>query len=60
VWPRQPFTSEVSDEMPNHQLIAAGACLACAIGYTVTGKPLSAIATLVVLGLVNLAFILAR
>jgi hypothetical protein len=40
--------------------VAAGACLACGIAYTVTGRPLSAIATLVVLGLANLAFIFAR
>jgi hypothetical protein len=40
--------------------IAAFACLSCAIGYTITNKPVSAIATLVVLGLANLAFILVR
>jgi hypothetical protein len=40
--------------------IAAVACLGCGIGYTVEGRPLNAIAMLVILGLVNLAFILAR
>jgi hypothetical protein len=40
--------------------IAAVACLACGIEYTVTSGPLSAIATLVILGLVNLGFILLR
>jgi hypothetical protein len=40
--------------------IAASACLACALAYTVANKPLIAIATLVVLGLANLAFILVR
>jgi hypothetical protein len=39
--------------------IAAVACLACGVGYTMNGKPLNAIAMLVILGLVNLAFILA-
>jgi hypothetical protein len=41
-------------------LIAGGACLACGIAYTLTDRPLTAIATLVVLGIANLAFILAR
>jgi hypothetical protein len=40
--------------------IAAFACLSCAIAYTITNRPVSTIATLVVLGLANLAFILAR
>ena len=40
--------------------IAAGACLACAIGYTVANRPVTTIATLVVLGVVNLAFIIVR
>ena len=40
--------------------IAACACLACAIGYTIANRPVSAIATLVVLGVANLVFILAR
>ena len=41
-------------------LIAAGACLACGILYTVTNRPLAAVVLLVVLGLANLAFILVR
>jgi len=41
-------------------LIAAGACLVCGIAFTVTGRPVTAIATLAVLGLVNLAITLAR
>ena len=41
-------------------LIAAGACLACGVLYTVTNRPLAAVALLVVLGLANLAFILVR
>jgi hypothetical protein len=41
-------------------LIAASACLCCGIAYTVTNRPLTSIAVLVVLGLANLAFILAR
>jgi hypothetical protein len=40
-------------------LVVAGACLACGIAYSVTGGPMTAIATLVALGLANLAFILA-
>jgi hypothetical protein len=40
--------------------IAAIACLSCAIAYTVTDRPVTTIAMLVVLGLGNLAFILAR
>jgi hypothetical protein len=44
----------------NVNLIAASACLACGIGYTVANRPLAAIATLVVIGLANLAFILGR
>jgi hypothetical protein len=39
--------------------IAAVACFVCGIEYTVNGRPLNAIAVLVILGLVNLAFILA-
>jgi hypothetical protein len=39
-------------------LVVAGACLACGAAYSATGGPMSAIATLVVLGLANLAFIL--
>jgi hypothetical protein len=38
-------------------LIAAGACLVCGIFYTVTGLPVT---LLVVAGLVNLAFVLAK
>lgn len=41
-------------------LIAAGACLACGVAYTVTGRSMTAIAVLVVLGLANLVLILAR
>ena len=41
-------------------LIAAGACLVCGIAYTVTGLPITAVTVLVVFGLVNLAFVLAR
>jgi hypothetical protein len=41
-------------------LIAAGACLVCGIFYTVTDRPLAAVALLVVLGLANLASILVR
>lgn len=41
-------------------LIAAGACLACGIAYTMTNRPVTAIAMLVVVGLVNLAFVLSR
>jgi len=41
-------------------LIAAGACLVSGIGFTVTGRPVTAIATLAILGLVNLAITLAR
>ena len=44
----------------NINLIAAGACLACGIAYTVADRPMTTIATLVVFGLVNLAFILGR
>jgi hypothetical protein len=39
-------------------LIAAGACLACGIAYTMMGKPLLTIETLIALGLVNLVFVL--
>ena len=41
-------------------LIAAGVCLACGIAYTLADRPLTTIATLVVLGIANLVFILAR
>jgi hypothetical protein len=44
----------------NVNLVAAGACLVCGIVYTVIEKPLLTIATIVVVGLVNLAFVLAR
>ena len=37
-------------------LIAAGAGLACGSFYTVTNRPIAAVALLVVLGLANLAF----
>jgi hypothetical protein len=41
-------------------LIAACACLCCGIAYTITNRPLTSIAILIVLGLANLAFILVR
>jgi hypothetical protein len=41
-------------------LIAGGVSLACGIAYTLTDRPITAIATVVVLGIANLAFILAR
>jgi hypothetical protein len=41
-------------------LIAACACLACGIAFTVTNRPVTTIATLVVLGIGNLLFILVR
>jgi hypothetical protein len=44
----------------NINLIAAGACLACGIAYTAADRPVTSIATIVVIGLVNLAFILGR
>jgi hypothetical protein len=44
----------------NLNLIAAGACLACGIAYSAADRPLTSIATLVVIGLANLAFILGR
>jgi hypothetical protein len=44
----------------NINLIAASACLACGIAYTVANRPIAGIATLVVIGLANLAFILGR
>ena len=44
----------------NVNLIAAGACLVCGIAYTAANRPVTAIATLVVIGLANLAFILGR
>jgi hypothetical protein len=44
----------------NINLIAAGACLVCGIFYTVTGPPTPTVRLLVVFGLVNLAFVLAR
>ena len=44
----------------NVNLIAASACLACGIFYTVANRPIAGIATLVVIGLANLAFILGR
>jgi len=40
--------------------IAAVGCFACAVAYTVTNRPLGTIVTLIVLGVVNLAFIIAR
>ena len=44
----------------NVNLIAAGACLACGIAYTAADRSVTIIATLVVIGLANLAFILGR
>jgi hypothetical protein len=41
-------------------LIAAGACLACGVAYTIANRPMTTIATRVVIGLANLAFVLAR
>ena len=41
-------------------LIAAGACLVCGVAYTVAGLPITTVTLLVVFGLVNLAFVLAR
>lgn len=40
----------------NINLIAAGACLACGIAYTAANRPVTSIATVVVIGLANLAF----
>jgi hypothetical protein len=40
--------------------IAAIGCFACAAAYTVASKPLDTIVVLIVLGLVNLAFLIAR
>jgi hypothetical protein len=44
----------------NINLIAACACLACGIAYTAANRPVTSIATVVVIGLANLAFILGR
>jgi hypothetical protein len=44
----------------NINLIAASACLVCGIAYTAADRPVTTIATLVVIGLANLAFILGR
>jgi len=44
----------------NINLIAACACLVCGIFYTVTGRPITTVTLLVVVGLANLAFVLAR
>jgi hypothetical protein len=41
-------------------LIAAGACLACGVAYTIAYRPTTTIVTFVVVGLANLAFVLAR
>ena len=41
-------------------LIAGSVCLACGIAYTLAGRPLTTIATFVILGIANLAFVLAR
>ena len=40
--------------------IAAIGCFVCAGAYTVANRPLGTIVTLIVLGVVNLAFIIAR
>jgi len=44
----------------NISLIAAGACLVCGIFYTIIGLSITTVTLLVVAGLVNLAFVLAR
>jgi hypothetical protein len=44
----------------NINLIAGGACLVCGILYTVIGLPITTVTLLVIAGLVNLAFVLAR
>lgn len=44
----------------NINLIASCACLVCGIFYTVTGQPITTVTPLVVFGLANLAFVLAR
>ena len=41
-------------------LIAASACLIGGIAFTMSHRPLSTIATFVVVGLVNIVFVLAR
>lgn len=41
-------------------LIAAGGCFACGIAFTLMHRPVATIATLVVLGVANLAFLVAR
>ena len=41
-------------------LIAAFACLVCAVAYTVVGQPPRAVVTFVFLGLANLGFVLVR
>jgi L-arabinose isomerase len=60
--PRSTIGFSIEPSMRHHAInwIAAGACLACAIAYTVTNRPVTTIATLVVLGVVNLAFIIVR
>lgn len=44
----------------NINLIAACGCLACGIAFTVTNGSFNDIAMLVVIGLANLAFVVAR
>jgi hypothetical protein len=44
----------------NINLIAACACLVCGIFFTVTGRPTTTVTQLVVIGLANLGFVLAR
>jgi len=41
-------------------LIAAGGCLACGVAYTIANRPMATVAAFVVVGLANLAFVLAR
>ena len=44
----------------NINLIAAGACLVCGILYTVADRPTAVVTQLILVGLANVAFVLAR
>jgi hypothetical protein len=44
----------------NINLIAAFACLVCAVAFTMTGKPPGAVVPLVFVGLANVGFVLVR
>jgi hypothetical protein len=44
----------------NINLIAAFACLICAVAYTMTGKPPGAVVPFVFVGLANVGFVLVR